>query len=140
MNNLNSAFTAAFILALSACSNSPKSDKAASYPAKPVFKLYEDPNRFADIELLRYDVPGFENLSLNQKLLVYYLSEAAQCGRDMIYDQNNKFNLRLRKTFEELYTHYEGDKTAEDFKRFEVYLKRFWMSNGIHHHYGENKI
>jgi dipeptidyl-peptidase III len=140
MNKLNYALTGIIILILHACGNSPKTSDTTSYPAKPVFKLYEDPNRFADVEILRYDVPGFENLSLNQKLLVYYLSEAAQCGRDMIYDQNNKFNLRLRKTLEELYTHYEGDKTSEEFRRFEVYLKRFWMSSGIHHHYAENKI
>jgi dipeptidyl-peptidase III len=128
----------AVVLLTIAASNNPK--KPVAYPAKPVFKLYTDPNRFADIEVLHYEVPGFDKLSLNQKLLVYYLSEAAQCGRDMIYDQNNKFNLRLRKTLEELYIHYQGDKTSEDFKHFEVYLKRFWMSNGIHHHYAENKI
>ncbi len=140
MKKLNFASAVIILLVLNACSNSPKTKQGTTYPAKAVFKLYEDPNRFADIEILRYDVPGFENLGLNQKLLVYYLSEAAQCGRDMIYDQNNKFNLRLRKTLEELYQHYEGDKNSEDFKRFEVYLKRLWLSNGIHHHYAENKI
>ena len=123
------------------CGNKNATQNAdKSYESKPVFKLYEDPNRFADIEIIRYDVPGFEHLSLNQKLLVYYLSEAAQSGRDMIFDQNNKNNLRLRKTLEELYVHYEGDKKADEFRYFEVYLKRFWMSNGIHHHYAENKI
>jgi dipeptidyl-peptidase-3 len=110
------------------------------YPSKPVFKLYEDPNRFADIAILRYEVGGFDQLSLKQKQLVYFLSEAALCGRDIIYDQNNKNNLRLRNTLEELYLNYSGDKKSDEFKRFEVYLKRFWMSNGIHHHYAENKI
>lgn len=123
------------------CSNSPASQSTdTGYEAKPVFKLYDDPNRFGDIEIIRYDVPGFDQLTLNQKLLVYYLSEAAQSGRDIIYDQNNKHNLRLRKTLEELYVHYEGDKKSDEFRYFEVYLKRFWMSNGIHHHYAENKI
>jgi dipeptidyl-peptidase-3 len=102
--------------------------------------LYDDPNRFADIAILRYEVGGFDQLTLKQKQLVYFLSEAALCGRDIIYDQNNKNNLRLRNTLEELYVNYTGDKNSEDFKRFEVYLKRIWMSNGIHHHYAENKI
>lgn len=128
------------IVLFCACGGDKKSVRTTDYPSKPVFKLYDDPNRFADIEMLRYTVNGFENLSLNQKLLVYYLSEAALSGRDIIYDQNNKFNLRLRKTLEELYVHYTGDRKSEDFRRFEVYLKRFWMSNGIHHHYAESKI
>ena len=102
--------------------------------------MYDDPNRFADIAILRYEVGGFDQLTLKQKQLVYFLGEAALCGRDIIYDQNNKNNLRLRNTLEELYVNYTGDKSSEDFKRFEVYLKRIWMSNGIHHHYAENKI
>jgi dipeptidyl-peptidase-3 len=138
-------FTLCLAIAIASCGDgNKKSDDSSKakveYPAKVVYKLYDDPNRFADIELLRYDVNGFENLTLKQKKLVYYLSQAALCGRDMIYDQNNRNNLRLRKTFEELYTNYKGDKSSEEFKRFEVYLKRFWMSNGIHHHYAENKI
>ncbi len=141
MKLLITPFAIAVALTLSNC-NTPakKVADSTSYPAKPVFNLYDDPNRFADVEILRYDVPGFDKLSLNQKLLVYYLSEAALCGRDMIYDQNNKNNLRLRKTLEELYVNYEGDKKANEFRYFEVYLKRFWMSNGIHHHYAENKL
>lgn len=132
-------FVAGAVL-LSLCANNAKKENKDSYAGKPVFKLYGDPNRFADVEIIRYEVPGFEQLTLNQKLLVYYLSEAAQCGRDIIYDQNNKHNLRIRKSLEELYKHYEGDKKSEDFKYFEVYLKRFWMSNGIHHHYAESKM
>ncbi|MFM6984777.1 MAG: dipeptidyl-peptidase 3 family protein [Chitinophagaceae bacterium] len=141
MKHLITPIALAAAFTLSNC-NSPakKAAESTSYPSKPVFNLYDDPNRFADVEILRYDVPGFEKLSLNQKLLVYYLSEAALCGRDMIYDQNNKNNLRLRKTLEELYVNYEGDKKANEFRYFEVYLKRFWMSNGIHHHYAENKL
>ena len=131
---------AASIIVGSCNQQAKKSESGNSYPSKPVYKLYDDENRFADIQIIRYEVPGFENLSLNQKLLVYYLSEAALCGRDIVYDQNNKHNLRLRKTLEELYTNYEGDKKAKEFRYFEVYLKRFWMSSGIHHHYGETKI
>ncbi len=128
-------------LLTTSCSNNAKvSSSESSDSAHVQFKLYDEENRFADIELLRYDVPGFEKLSLQQKLLVYYLSEAAACGRDINYDQNNKNNLRLRKTLEELYTNFEGDKKTEDFRRFEVYLKRIWVSNGMHHHYGENKL
>ena len=129
------------ILLFAACSNGKKTpDSKQEYPSKPVFKLYEDPNRFGDIEILRYEVGGFDQLTLKQKQLVYFLSEAALCGRDIIYDQNNKHNLRLRKTLEELYVHYNGDRKSDEFRRFEVYLKRFWMSNGIHHHYAESKI
>ncbi len=132
--------TAILLMASMACKNTGGNQNSPNYPAKHVYKLYDDPNRFADVEILRYDVPGFDQLTFNQKLLVYYLSEAALCGRDIIYDQNNRHNLRLRKTLEELYTHYEGDRKADDFRYFEVYLKRFWMSSGMHHHYAENKI
>ena len=133
---------APFMIALLAlaCQNKSNSTAGVSYPATVVFPLYQDPNRFADIALLRYKVNGFEQLSLQQKALVYYLSEAALCGRDIIYDQNNKNNLRLRAFLESLYLNYQGDRNHDDFKRFEVYLKRFWMSNGIHHHYAETKI
>lgn len=122
------------------CNQPGKKATTNEYPSKPMFTLFDDPNRFADIQMLRYDVPGFENLSLKQKLFVYYLSEAALCGRDIIYDQNNKHNLRLRKTLEELYLNYKGDRKSNEFKYFEVYLKRFWCNNGIHHMYAENKI
>ena len=141
--NLNKLLSICGAIALlSACNSNPKKAETASsdYPAKPVFKLYDDPNRFADIAILRYEVAGFDQLTLNQKKLVYFLSEAALAGRDIIYDQNNKNNLRLRNTLEELYVNYSGDKKSDEFRRFEVYLKRFWMSNGIHHHYAENKI
>lgn len=96
--------------------------------------------RFADLQILRYQVPGFDGLSLDQKKLVYYLSEAAQCGRDILYDQNGKYNLTLRRTLEAIYLDYKGDRKSADFTAFEVYLKRVWFSNGIHHHYGMEKF
>ena len=96
--------------------------------------------QFADLQILRYRVPGFENLSLQQKELVYYLTEAALQGRDILFDQNGKYNLRIRRTLEAVYTRYKGDKNTPDFKAMEVYLKRVWFSNGIHHHYGSEKF
>lgn len=95
---------------------------------------------FADLQILRYYVPGFNNLTLQQKELVYYLSMAALEGRDILYDQNNKYNLAIRRTLEAIYTNYKGDKNTNDYKEFEIYLKRIWFSNGIHHHYGEEKF
>lgn len=100
---------------------------------------YND-ERFADLQMLRYRVEGFDNLSLRQKKLVYYLSEAALSGRDILWDQNGRFNLRIRQMLETVYTDYEGDRESEDFKAFTVYLKRVWFSNGIHHHYGSEKF
>ena len=96
--------------------------------------------QFADLEILRYQVPGFEELSLKQKELIYFLSQAALEGRDILFDQNFKYNLVIRKTLEAIYQNYQGDKTTDDYKQFEVYLKRVWFSNGIHHHYGEEKF
>jgi dipeptidyl-peptidase-3 len=95
---------------------------------------------FADLQLLRYQVPGFGNLSLQQKQLAYYLYEAAMCGRDIIYDQKSKYGIMLRKTLENVYTSYKGDKNAADWKSFEVYCGRFWFSNGNHHHYSNEKF
>lgn len=95
---------------------------------------------FYDLEILRYRVPGFEELPLQQKILAYYLSEAALQGRDILYDQNGRYNLRVRRALENLYTHYQGDKQDKEFLLFEKYLKRVWFSNGIHHHYSEDKF
>ena len=95
---------------------------------------------FADIQMLRYKVEGFENLTLRQKTLVYYLSEAALWGRDMFWDQNGRYNLRIRRAFEKIYTSYQGDRESADFRAFELYLKRTWFSSGIHHHYGSEKF
>ena len=97
-------------------------------------------DRFADIEVLRYQVPGFEQLSLSQKKLVYYLSEAALQGRDILFDQNGKYNLAIRTTLERIYTSYKGDKNSKEFKGLEKYLKQVWFANGIHHHYSMDKF
>ena len=96
--------------------------------------------QFADLQILRYRVPGFEQLTLNQKILVYYLSQAALEGRDILFDQNGKYNLQIRKLLETIYMHYQGDRNTEEFQRFEIYLKRIWFSNGIHHHYACDKF
>ena len=96
--------------------------------------------QFADLQILRYKVPGFEDLTLKQKELVYYLTQAALQGRDILFDQNGKYNLRIRRMLEAVYTNYQGDKASSDFKNMEVYLKRVWFSNGIHHHYGTEKF
>mgnify|MGYP000832437679 FL=1 len=123
---------AAFAL-LTACSGSKTTTAEAD-------KFDYTVEQFADLQILRYKVPGFENLSLQQKELVYYLTEAALQGRDILFDQNGKYNLRIRRTLEAVYTGYKGDKNTPDFKAMEVYLKRVWFSNGIHHHYGSEKF
>lgn len=97
-------------------------------------------SRFADIEMLRYKVDGFETLTLRQKKFIYYLQEAALWGRDILFDQNGRYNLEIRSLLEKLYTGYKGDRDSDDFKAFEEYLKRVWFSNGIHHHYGCEKF
>ena len=96
--------------------------------------------RFADIQMLRYELKGFENLSLTQKIYIYCLSKATLLGRDITFDQQGKYNLRIRKTLEAVYLHYESNRESEDFKAFEVYLKRVWFASGIHHHYGCEKF
>lgn len=101
--------------------------------------VYND-ERFADLQMLRYKVEGFEDLTLKQKTFIYYLQEAALYGRDILFDQNGKYNLRIRKMLEDVYVNYEGDREEENFKAMEVYLKRVWFSNGIHHHYGSEKF
>lgn len=97
-------------------------------------------DQFADLQVLRYRVAGFDSLTLQQKKLVYYLSEAALQGRDILFDQNGKYNLQIRCLLETLYVHFTGDRTEEPFLALEVYLKRVWFSNGIHHHYGCDKF
>lgn len=97
-------------------------------------------DRFADIEVLRYKVPGFEELSLNQKKLIYYLTEAGIMGRDILWDQNGKYNLPIRQLLEEVYTNYSGDKNSNEFKAFEKYMKQLWFGNGVHHHYSMDKF
>lgn len=97
-------------------------------------------DRFADIEVLRYKVPDFENLSLQQKLLIYHLTEAALAGRDILWDQNGKDNLAVRDLMENIYLNYNGDKNSGEYKEFEKYLKQIWFANGLHHHYSMDKF
>ena len=97
-------------------------------------------DRFADIEVLRYKVPEFDSLSLQQKLLVYHLTEAALAGRDILWDQNGKHNLAVRDMMENIYQNYSGDKNSDDYKAFEKYLKQIWFANGLHHHYSMDKF
>lgn len=120
-------------IALSACGDAKKTTNNEDLIDYTV-------EQFADLQLLRYHVPGFEELSLDQKKLIYYLTEAALYGRDILFDQNGKYNLRIRQMLEAIYLSYDGDKTTSDYKAFEVYLKRVWFSNGIHHHYGSEKF
>lgn len=96
--------------------------------------------KFADLQLLRYRVPGFRKLSLKQKIFIYYLSKAAAWGRDILFDQNGRYNLRIRRVLEAVYTDYKGNRESADFQALSVYLKRVWFSNGIHHHYGCDKF
>ncbi|MGC8803714.1 MAG: dipeptidyl-peptidase 3 family protein, partial [Bacteroidales bacterium] len=97
-------------------------------------------DQFADIKILRYQIPEFEQLTLKQKIFLYYLSEAALSGRDIIWDQNCKYNLLVRNYLENIYRTYKGDRQSDNFHQFLIYLKRVWFSNGIHHHYSTDKI
>ena len=111
------------------------SDKAAE---KSDFKYLLD--EFADVKVMRYQVPGWDGLTLQQKEYVYHLAEAAKYGRDIIWMQNCRYNLDVRKALENILMNYEGDRTSEDFAKFEAYAKRVFFSNGIHHHYAEDKF
>lgn len=122
-------------LFMTACKEEAKEQKPAEATE---FKV--EAEQFADIKILRYQVPGWEELSAQQKELAYYLYEAALCGRDIIYDQKSKYGILLRKTLEAAYGSYKGDKNTEDWKKFEEYCGRFWFSNGNHHHYGNEKF
>lgn len=97
-------------------------------------------DRFDDIKVLRYQVPDFDTLSLDEKKLIYYLNQAALCGRDILFDQNSRYNLRIRRTLEAIEQGYTGDRNSEEFKKFEKYLKKVWFANGIHHHYSLDKF
>lgn len=121
---------------ISACSNN--SEQTTPAPSADKFEYKVD--KFADLEILRYQVPDFENLSLNQKKLIYFLSQAALEGRDILYDQNNKYNLAIRRTLEAIYLNYQGSREEKEFQNLVVYLKRVWFSNGIHHHYATDKF
>ena len=121
---------------LFSCADQKKEEKQIEVATE--FKT--EVEQFADVKILRYQIPGFENLTLNQKKLVYYLSQAGMFGRDIMYDQNYRHNLIIRRALENIYQNYAGDKTTEDWKNFEIYLKRVWFSNGIHHHYSNDKF
>ncbi|MDE6555972.1 MAG: dipeptidyl peptidase 3 [Duncaniella sp.] len=121
-------------IAISACT----SEKNSSTEATADFDYTVD--RFADIEVLRYKVPDFEQLTPRQRMLIYYLTEAALTGRDILWDQNGKYNLAIRDLLENVYTNYNGDKNSEDYKAFETYLKQIEFANGIHHHYSCDKF
>jgi len=120
--------------------NAGQPDTPSSMDGKKEKKFEYSNERFADLQMLRYKVEGFENLSLKQKTFIYYLQEAALYGRDILFDQNGKYNLRIRKMLEDVYVNYQGDKESKNFKALEEYLKRIWFSNGIHHHYGSEKF
>jgi len=128
------------IFLLATCNEGKKADSqtAADDGIDSTFQYKVD--RFADIEILRYPVPGFNSLSLKQKEFIYYLSQAALEGRDILWDQHNRYNLTIRRVCEGVYENYMGDKSSDDWKNFETYLKQIWMANGIHHHYSEDKI
>jgi dipeptidyl-peptidase-3 len=129
----------------SSCGDRPANDNAnvdtlnaETVGYDPNFKV--EAEAFADLQLLRYEVPGFNQLSLKEKQLAYYLYEAALCGRDMIYDQKNKYGLTIRKTIEAMYGSYKGEKTSDDWRKFETYCGRVWFSNGNYHHYSNEKF
>lgn len=119
------------LMALS-CSKTPQKAEADDFPYVV--------DRFADIEVLRYKVPDFDNLSVKQKALIYYLTQAALWGRDILWDQNNRYNLAIRDLLENVYTNYTGDKNSADWKAFDTYMKQVWFGNGIHHHYSTDKF
>ena len=126
-------------LAVSLGSNAQSDKKAAAKSDENVpFDFFVE--QFSDIKVLRYQIPGWENLSLKEQELVYYLTQAGSSGRDIMWDQNYKHNLKVRKALENIYQNYKGDKNNADWKNFEIYLKRVWFSNGIHHHYSSEKI
>lgn len=145
MNRFPKLLAAFFLVAIMSVSCNTKSGKPGASSNDSTTATY-DPNfvteaeSFADLQVLRYQVPGFNELSLQQKQLAYYLYEAAQSGRDIIYDQRSKYGLMLRKTLETAYGTYKGDTTAAEWKKFAEYCGRFWFSNGFHHHYGNEKF
>ena len=126
------AAAAAIALSTAMCS------KTAQKAPEDDFNYHVD--RFADIEVLRYKVPDFENLTPQQRIFIYYLTEAALWGRDILWDQNNRYNLDIRDLLEAVYTNYDGDRDTPEFKAFETYVKQVWFGNGIHHHYSTDKF
>ena len=132
--------TSLFLLGACSGGKSDSANNASSELDTPDASFEYKVDTFADIEILRYYVPGFKTLPLEQKELIYYLSQAALEGRDILWDQHNSLNLTIRRVCESLYENHMGDKSSEDWKNFETYLKQIWMANGVHHHYSEDKI
>ncbi|MCT4699157.1 dipeptidyl peptidase 3 [Tenacibaculum haliotis] len=134
-------YTAAAVSLLVSCGvDNKKEAKETKEEVKTEAKFNHEVEQFADIKVLRYQIPGFEELTLKEKKLVYYLTQAGLSGRDIMWDQNYRHNLEIRTALEKVNTNYKGDKNSEDFKKFTTYLKRVWFSNGIHHHYSNDKI
>jgi dipeptidyl-peptidase-3 len=134
-----------FFFGIISLCNACSQDQVKSGPKAANQRIASAPDRivldtFADLQILHYELPGWEQLDLRQKTFIYYLSEAALAGRDIIYDQHCKYNLAVRKTIEAIYNTYKGDRKTANWKHFETYAKRVWVSNGIHHHYSETKI
>jgi dipeptidyl-peptidase-3 len=127
------------MVAFTACDEKPNQEKTEKEEkVEDEFKTMTE--QFADLKILRYQIPAWEELSLQQKKLTYFLVQSGLAGRDIMYDQNYRHNLTIRRTLEDIYEAFEGDKTTDDWKAFEVYLKRIWFSNGIHHHYSYEKF
>jgi dipeptidyl-peptidase-3 len=125
---------------LLSCGNDKTNQSNEEMPVKEGISFETNVEQFADIKILRYQVPGWEDLTLKEQKLVYYLTQAGLSGRDIMWDQNYRHNLSIRKALETVYTNYSGDKSSDNWKAFETYLKRIWFSNGIHHHYSNDKI
>ena len=119
------------------CDETKKDDTAATTISE---KFDYNVTQFEDIKILRYQIPSWENLSLKEQKLVYYLTQAGLEGRDIMWDQNYRHNLAIRKAFETIYTGYKGDKSTADWKHFETFMNRVWFANGIHHHYSNDKM
>ena len=139
MNIYTRIFSFVFIVgSLASCENKIDSNQVQTSPSDSNFQVNAE--SFADLQVLRYQVPGFEDLSLQQKQLAYYLYEASLSGRDIYYDQVNQYGLILRKTIEAIFNSYTGDKTSDNWKQFHDYAGRVWFSTGNYHHYGKEKF
>ena len=140
MKNIFFIGLAACGLLLFSCQDNKKEEEVAPITIEQSSDWDSTVEQFADLRVLRYQVPGWDELSLKEQELVYYLTQAGLEGRDIMWDQNYRHNLTIRKALENVYTNYEGDKSSGDWKNFEIYLKRVWFSNGIHHHYANDKL
>ena len=138
---LKSILSAAFVATLLFSCGNDKAEKSATQDTAKAETAFDfNVEQFADIKILRYQIPGWENLTLKEQKLVYYLTQAGLAGRDIMWDQNYRHNLTIRKALENIYTNFEGDKATADWKAFDAYVKRVWFSNGIHHHYSNDKL